>query len=435
MDFPVPSNESARLKVLRELNILDTQPDERFDRIVHLAAAHFKMPVVRISLVDDDRVWFKSRIGIDAQQAPRSIAICSHAIMEDTRLVVPDLAADPRFSDSPQVAGKPHFRFYAGATITIKGGFRVGSMCLMDYVPHPEFSDDDCLFLQHLADIIEDELALHEKIFAQEQTIEARLKDIREKETAAELLIKARREAENANNAKSQFLANMSHELRTPLNAIIGYSEIMLEDAEAEKAEERISDLQKVRSSGRHLLGLINDILDISKIEAGKIELNNAPVDLMEVVSEVENTAAPLMQTNGNQFGINVSDDLSRIETDNQRLRQILLNLLGNAAKFTVNGDIDLTIKLNDDGWVLFAVRDTGIGMSAEQIERLFEPFSQGDKKITQRFGGSGLGLAISHRFIELMGGRITVENQPGVGSCFTVWLPMNGRDISIESR
>jgi signal transduction histidine kinase/CheY-like chemotaxis protein len=234
----------------------------------------------------------------------------------------------------------------------------------------------------------------------------------------------AKEEAETSSRAKPEFLANMSHELRTPLNAIIGYSEIMLEDAQDEGAQERVSDLQKVRGSGRHLLGLIDDILDVSKIEAGKIELKVDPVKLANTVSDIESAVAPLMEKNNNRFRIVTPESIGAIECDEQRLRQILLNLLGNAAKFTENGDIELTVERNGDGWVRFAVGDTGIGMTAEQVDRLFEPFSQADSSITQRFGGTGLGLSISQRFAEMMGGRITIESELGAGSRFTVWLP-----------
>ena len=230
--------------------------------------------------------------------------------------------------------------------------------------------------------------------------------------------------AEAASQAKSAFLANMSHELRTPLNAIIGYSEMMLEDAQDEGAAERVSDLQKARGSGRHLLGLINDVLDISKIEAGKFELTNEPVDLSDILSEVESTAPPLMQANDNRFNVVQPDDIGWIECDKQRLSQILLNLLSNAAKFTENGDINLTAERSGDGWVHFAVHDTGVGMDSEQVKRLFEPFVQADRSITQRFGGTGLGLSISLRFVEMMGGRISIESELGAGSCFTVSLP-----------
>ena len=278
---------------------------------------------------------------------------------------------------------------------------------------------------QELADIRSN---LERLVGERTEELESTNKDLKEeidqRQKTQVQLSAAKEAAEEANQAKSAFLANMSHELRTPLNAIIGYSEMLLEDAEEEDAQERISDLQKVQRSGRHLLGLINDILDISKIEAGKIDLNIDPVDLNILIAEVEGTAAPLMKANGNHLEITTPADSRLIECDDQRLRQVLLNLLSNAAKFTENGNIDLIVERNGDSWVCFAVRDTGIGMSAEQVDCLFEPFSQADSSIGQRYGGTGLGLAISRRFVEMMGGRITTESELGAGSCFTVWMP-----------
>jgi signal transduction histidine kinase/CheY-like chemotaxis protein len=237
----------------------------------------------------------------------------------------------------------------------------------------------------------------------------------------------ARDAAEAANTSKSQFLANMSHELRTPLNAIIGYSDLLIEEAEDMDATDLVPDLEKIRSSGKHLLGLINDVLDMSKIEAGKMEISLETFDVSEVVGAAVAMVRPLIVKNGNSFELVLEDELGEMHADLTRVRQILLNLLSNASKFTSEGKITLSVRRQYEArreWITFAVRDTGIGMTVEQRRRLFQPFTQADASTTRKYGGTGLGLNITQRFCKLMGGSIEVESEPGVGSVFTARLP-----------
>ncbi|MEJ2678135.1 MAG: response regulator, partial [Gemmatimonadota bacterium] len=236
-------------------------------------------------------------------------------------------------------------------------------------------------------------------------------------------LLEAREAAESANRSKSQFLANMSHELRTPLNAVIGYSEMLEEEAGEAGHDQYVPDLEKIGAAGKHLLGLINGILDLSKIEAGKMDLYLEEFELAGVLEEVASTVAPLLEKNGNTL-VRETGKLGRMQADVTKVRQVLLNLLSNASKFTEQGTIRLTAGVDGDEWLEIAVADSGIGMTPEQMGRLFEAFSQAEASTTRRYGGTGLGLAISRRFCRMMGGDITVASEPGVGSTFTVRLP-----------
>jgi two-component system cell cycle sensor histidine kinase PleC len=235
----------------------------------------------------------------------------------------------------------------------------------------------------------------------------------------------ARRRAEAANVAKSRFLATMSHELRTPLNAIIGLTEMMVTNAARFGTEKALEPLQRVNRAGTHLLGLINQVLDLSKIEAGKLELNPQTVQLAPLIDEVVGTARQLAEQNRNRLLNEVQETLGTLTIDPMRLRQILLNLLSNACKFTKDGEVALRGRRVSGGqWIELSVSDTGIGMTPEQQTKLFEEFNQAEAMTAQRFGGTGLGLAITRKLARMMGGDVTVTSELGKGSVFTVRLP-----------
>ncbi|MEJ0059477.1 MAG: ATP-binding protein [Terricaulis sp.] len=238
----------------------------------------------------------------------------------------------------------------------------------------------------------------------------------------------AREAAETANVSKSQFLANMSHELRTPLNAIIGYSEILQEEAEDDGRESDQKDIERVLTSARHLLHLINEILDLSKIEAGRMDVSVSEFDVARLITEAVATVRPQAEANGNAVTIEGAESLGLAENDAFKLSQCLLNLLSNACKFTKAGAVNVraarTTNERGEAWIEIAVADSGIGMSADQVSRVFEPFVQAEATTARRFGGTGLGLAITRRMVQLLGGDITASSTPGQGSTFTLRLP-----------
>jgi signal transduction histidine kinase/CheY-like chemotaxis protein len=288
-----------------------------------------------------------------------------------------------------------------------------------------------------LAEIQQRDTALlnaNDQLHARTEELE---REVDQRQQAQEELLKAKHAAEDASRAKSAFVANMSHELRTPLNAIIGYSEMLEEETRESGNSEVIQDLQKIQTAGKHLLSLINDVLDLSKIEAGKMTLHLETFDVVPMIRQIVSTLERAAVKNANIIKVHIDDGVGTMRADVTKVRQILFNLVSNACKFTDSGTISISVQpITTEGeeWIRFQVTDTGIGITPKQRQQLFQEFAQADTSISRKYGGTGLGLAISHRFVQMMSGQIQVESDPGQGSTFTVLLPVEVRTDGPES-
>jgi signal transduction histidine kinase/DNA-binding response OmpR family regulator len=332
------------------------------------------------------------------------------ALLEGKVVHIPDVQADPDYTwtEAQRLGG---YRTLLGVPM-LREGIAIGVLSLTRSAPRP-FTDKQIELVSTFAD--------QAAIAIENVRLFAEIED------------KSRQLAE-ASQHKSQFLANMSHELRTPLNAIIGVTEMLQEDARDLDRSDEIEPLDRVLRAARHLLALINDILDLSKIEAGRMELHLEWFALAPLIDDVVKTIEPMASKNDNRVAVDCGPDIGTIHADQMRFRQALLNLATNANKFTEGGTVTIRARQQEEdgrAWITLAVTDTGIGMTAEQMSRLFQEFSQADASTTRRYGGTGLGLAISRRFCQMMGGDITVDSAPGRGSTFTIRLPRTVEDAA----
>ena len=557
----LPPDEERRLAVLESYCVLDTPAESGFDNITRLARHFFRTRIALVSLIDRNRQWFKSRIGLDVEETHRDLAFCAHAILDDGVLVVPDATKDPRFAGNPLVTGEPDIRFYAGAPL-VADGHKLGTLCVIDDTPRGGFDAREAETLTQLARLVVDELELRREVARRKQA-EAELRDrsrllnlaeeigqfghwyfdfvtdtrrwsdevyrimglspqdgpptvdmsrgvyhpddlpkvtalvqraqatgegfsaevrvVRPDGTLRHVFLRgvaewgsagrpigllgvvqditdAKREeaelqrqaadmcalaegldaareeadalrarAEAATQAKSEFLAAMSHEIRTPMNGIMGMTELL---SDTPLTAEQHQFVQAIRSSSNALLTIINDILDISKLEAGRVTIETLPFDPADLVEGVVELLTPRAHEKGIEIGFYIDPLLRRtLLGDPTRIRQILVNLIGNAVKFTDQGSVAVELEALDATEAHLVLRmtvtDTGIGIPVEAMPTLFNKFQQVDGSITRKFGGTGLGLAICRQLSELMGGSIAVESSLGVGSRFLVDLPL----------
>ncbi|WP_296243652.1 MULTISPECIES: GAF domain-containing hybrid sensor histidine kinase/response regulator [unclassified Psychrobacter] len=436
--YPIAADDAERIRRLKKYEVLNTNEEPAFARLTELAKLFFDMPIVAITFIDEDTQYLKSGHGLDGMcTTPREVAICNFTLTSDEVLVVPDLSEDSRFKHHPLVAEAPYLRFYAGAPIIISEDdkpYRLGSLCLMDVQPHHDFTDKQAKILAQFAMMAADALKLQDQ----------------------------QRHAKHANEMKSEFLANMSHEIRTPMNGIIGMVEMLSETKLSAEQQEYVDN---IKVSNEHLLAIINGILDLSKVESGKMTIDSIPMNLSSLCNEVVSLFAVKARQRGLVLDYHFTESLSPyIKGDPVRLKQIMVNLVNNAIKFTREGGrvtidvkhmqnnpcgneygdhnatcnnalhVEQTSHYNTDDSSLInhqdmtfciKVTDTGVGIKPESLEAIFDAYDQANTYTHRLYGGTGLGLSVCKSLVNLMGGYIEVNSVVGVGTTFTVLLPL----------
>ncbi len=403
---PLAANEPERLAALQRYEILDTPSEAAFDRITALASRIFDMPIVLISLIDQDRQWFKSCYGLSITETSRELAFCSHTILSDATLVIKDAALDERFADNPLVTGEPFIRFYAGMPLHTHDGYNLGSLCLIDRHPR-EFSSQEQQNLEDLTKVVSEQLELRRLAHRQTQ-IEAEID---------KALIKER----ELNDLKSRFISMTSHEFRTPLSIILSSAEL-LEFYRQEWPDSKISKyLQQIQKAIIQVSDLLRDMLTLSQSEATKLEFKPAPLDLQQFCRDLVTEHFDIGETARINFIYSCPDILYQL--DERLLRQILINLLTNALKYS-HLDREVHLEVNCQADILtVSVQDSGIGIPVQDQPHLFELFHRATNVGSTQ--GTGLGLAIAKKSVEAHNGQITFSSQEGKGTTFTVRLPL----------
>ncbi len=401
---PLAVNENLRLRTLERYKVLDTEAEQSFDDITKLASVICNTPISLVSLVDSNRQWFKSKVGLDADETNREIAFCSHAILEEHIFEIEDARNDERFFDNPLVTDGPKIRFYAGAPLCAPNGEAIGTLCAISDEPQ-KLTNEQRLALQTLA----------KQVIAQ---LELRLKV---------------KQLKDSNRAKDEFLSTISHELRTPLNAITGFSEVLKESADIRALpKEQFEYIQNIEFSSHQLLEIVNSVLNLEKIDAGKMELKPQPVSLDKLFQSIMKMMGSKAQQGEVELNYDIDGALTSrfFNIDKTKLTQVIVNIIGNAIKFTPQTkQINVRFYLNKDK-LHIEVADQGVGISKSDQVLLFDKFKQVGM---QRKEGTGLGLCISKGLVELMKGKIQLSSTLGIGTLVSISLPVDGCEQCAE--
>jgi signal transduction histidine kinase len=401
---PCAANEQERLAALRRYGILDTGAEADFDAITTLLSTICDTPIALISLVDKERQWFKSRVGLDAAETHRDLAFCAHAILQRDVMMVPDATLDQRFADNPLVLEDPKIRFYAGAPLITPDNQAIGTLCAIDMRPRT-LNPNQMLALQTLSTHVVNLLELRLKL---EET--RQLHQALEKVTAE----------------RNQLFANINHEMRTPLNAIVGFTKRLQKRIVKDTVPDYVTDgLGMIANAAESLGTLVDDVLDLSKINAGKMQLQLEDFDPVQLVHHVLDTLSIRAEERGVTLHPMQQGRLPMLRGDARKITQILLNLLSNAVKFTPSGKQVHVFCEYQNGQLVLTVQDEGMGIPQEDLKRIFLPFVQSSNQQHSDIKGTGLGLSIVKAFVDLMHGGIHVSSKVDVGTTFNIMLPL----------
>lgn len=410
-DFFPPEDEIERLHAVSRYDILDTPPEETFDRITALAARVFQVPVATVSIVDRDRIWFKSRYGLEITEVPRSAGLCASAILHEEPFIIGNTVSAGQALTSPITSWNLDVQFYAGAPLTTPDGFNLGTLCLIDTKPR-------LLSLRELASLQDFAWLVMGQLELRREAIKTKVK-----------LLNIKSSGDNVGLAQKEFASTLVHELRNPLNSILGFAQLLNMD---DLSSSQLGNIQHILHAGRHQAKLIDDFFELAVRKPGTEPLAQEWFPLLDVLNECRGMMKPQAQMKSIHLHFSENARSFSVYADRTKLKQVLINLLSNAIKYTPSeGTVTVEWKEASSGWARVSIKDTGIGVPSEKIGQLFEPYN----RLGQETGpeeGMGIGLTVAKKLVEMMGGTIGVDSTEEVGSTF--WIELVSAEVAASA-